>query len=619
MNKSLFCLVLTCVCTAHTFAATASNETTNATIKQLATSPGWLALLSYRPDWIGDGYESQADSKSFFLSPNGKHDPLAELQASIDALQQPNTLADEHPRCRFPARYNWLARQLPAEEFPAPPNCSDFDTFALQLNAAGATMVFPAAYLNSPSSMFGHTLLRIDQHGQDDSNLILALTASYAAKNNPNDSGLSFVAKGLMGGYPGEVAVLPYYMKLKEYRDIESRDIWEYRLNLSQEETDQLVRHLWEVSGETFKYYFFTENCSYRLLGMLDVLRPQTPMLDDFHLHAIPVDTVRVALDHGYVSDTHFRPSAVSQFRYSLSQLSPSQQEAVYTLVQGEEANIKLLAPFPPSEQSAILDVAFQYSRLAQVPGQNAAERSLSLLKYRNQINATSHIPTYPTPTARDDQGHFSGRIQLESGRFDKQNYLAIHWRPAYHSLIDPGLGYPLGSELRFFDTSLRYYEDDGLSVEDLTLIGIKSLKARDRFFAPLSWSVAFGGKRVFEEDKRIWTPTVEGLLGPSWQVQGGLLYWLAGGEGRVSSKLDAGHDALAKMDIGYVRKSNSQQLRLGATAGKGLVSGNSELRLHAKHSVHLSDTLNGYWTLERRLDTERYITSFSLGLSYYF
>ena len=494
MNKNVFCLILTWACATCTLAAAHDSGLSPNQREQLANSPAWLALLSYRPTWIGSGYQSQADAESFFLSPKGKNDPLSELNATIDGLYQPASLVDQHPRCRFPARYHWLTKQLSGVRLPPAPTCQNFDRFAQQLDAAGATMVFPAAYLNSPSSMFGHTLLRIDQHEQDDSNLILALTASYAAKNNPDDSGLSFVAKGLMGGYPGEVAILPYYMKLKEYRDIESRDIWEYRLNLSQEETDQLVRHLWEVSGETFKYYFFTENCSYRLLGMLDVLRPEQPMLDDFHLHAIPVDTVRAALAHNYVADTHFRPSAVSQFQYSLSQLTPVEQDIVYALVQGEAADFDLLTPFPPGRQGAMLDVAFQYSRLTQLPGRNAAKRSLLLLKHRNQLDAQSDIPPYPLPEIRDDQGHLSGRLQVEAGQLDEQNYLSLRWRPAYHDLTDPGLGYPLGSELRFFDIGLRYYEDDGLKAEDLTLIGIKSLKQRDRFFAPLSWSVAFGG-----------------------------------------------------------------------------------------------------------------------------
>jgi hypothetical protein len=35
----------------------------------------------------------------------------------------------------------------------------------------------------------------------------------------------------------GEYSLMPYYRKVKEYGDFESRDLWEYELNLSPEET----------------------------------------------------------------------------------------------------------------------------------------------------------------------------------------------------------------------------------------------------------------------------------------------------------------------------------------------------------------------------------------------
>ncbi|MEJ2756631.1 MAG: DUF4105 domain-containing protein, partial [Gammaproteobacteria bacterium] len=340
-------------------------------------------------------------------------------------------------------------------------------------------------------------------------------TASYAAKNDPSDNKLNFVLKGLMGGYPGSMAVLPYYIKLKEYRDIESRDIWEYTLNLTQAETDQMVRYLWEISGETFDYYFFTENCSYRLLGILDVLRPENPMLDDFHLHAIPVDTIRAALNHEFITRVHYRPSAVTKFQYQLDQLDLTQQDRVYQLVSEPELNLTVLESYPLTQQSAMLEVAFQYSRLIRYPERNAAERSLQLLHARNKITASAALRDVPQPAQRDDEGHLSGRFQIDSGQVDEQLFLGFSWRPAYHDLTDQTLGYPQGSELRFFDTTVRFYEEDGFKIEDFTLVGIQSLKARNRFFKPLSWRVALSGRRVYEGESRPWVPSAECLLGP--------------------------------------------------------------------------------------------------------
>lgn len=45
---------------------------------------------------------------------------------------------------------------------------------------------------------------------------------------------------------------MPYYRKVKEYGDFESRDLWEYELNLTPEETRFLVSHIWEMQHVSF-------------------------------------------------------------------------------------------------------------------------------------------------------------------------------------------------------------------------------------------------------------------------------------------------------------------------------------------------------------------------------
>ncbi len=41
-------------------------------------------------------------------------------------------------------------------------DCKEFKTWYKDVAPDSTVLIFPAAYLNSPSSMFGHTLLRID-------------------------------------------------------------------------------------------------------------------------------------------------------------------------------------------------------------------------------------------------------------------------------------------------------------------------------------------------------------------------------------------------------------------------------------------------------------------------
>ncbi|MFB6259938.1 MAG: DUF4105 domain-containing protein, partial [Thiohalorhabdaceae bacterium] len=112
------------------------------------------------------GWESRADDPDFFFADAGKHDPGAELTATLRAFFRPAAShqpveqgeeGEQHPQCAFPARYRWLKRQLAFDpgRLPEQP-CPRFDWWREQLDADGVTLVFPAAYLNNPSSLFGH-------------------------------------------------------------------------------------------------------------------------------------------------------------------------------------------------------------------------------------------------------------------------------------------------------------------------------------------------------------------------------------------------------------------------------------------------------------------------------
>ena len=56
--------------------------------------------------------------------------------------------------------------------------------------------------------------------------------------------------------------MLPYFYKLREYNDFESRDLWSYELNLTQKQISFLIDHLWEMKQTLIPYYYLDENSS---------------------------------------------------------------------------------------------------------------------------------------------------------------------------------------------------------------------------------------------------------------------------------------------------------------------------------------------------------------------
>lgn len=133
--------------------------------KQLSAEPQWRAFIHYKPAFA-DNWISQVDSPHFFLSEVGKQIPEAELNATLAALfsTQPKPPLRLTAHCRFIARRVWLAEQMPEAALSIPrQDCTEFKRYAEFLDADVLTLVFPTAHPNSPSSAFGHTLLRIDK------------------------------------------------------------------------------------------------------------------------------------------------------------------------------------------------------------------------------------------------------------------------------------------------------------------------------------------------------------------------------------------------------------------------------------------------------------------------
>lgn len=304
MPKRLLPWMALCACSPLLAAPTVPE----ARLQQLAADPYWIALGHYERGKLG-GWRSYVDDERFFLADNGESHPDAELAATLKALYASPSLGDKHAQCVYPARTRWLRQQLQLDDLPQP-QCGEYDNWYRDINPHSAVLVFPAAYLNSPSSMFGHTLLRIDQADVTSNNTaLLSYALNFGAYIEGMDNSILYAWKGLMGGYPGLFALVPYREKLAEYSRLENRDLWEYKLNLTPEETGRMVEHVWELKQVRFDYYFFDENCSFRLLELMEIARPGIELTEQFPLTAIPTDTVRAVKNAGLIERIDYRPS----------------------------------------------------------------------------------------------------------------------------------------------------------------------------------------------------------------------------------------------------------------------------------------------------------------------
>ncbi|WP_031995472.1 Lnb N-terminal periplasmic domain-containing protein [Acinetobacter baumannii] len=466
--------------------------------KKLDQDITWQRLM-----YANKNQKSEVTYAGYFLSENGKNNLKEELKADISALFIP-TQDNQSIRCKFPARSQWLIQQLGIQENELPQvKCSEFENWIGQIKPYKATLIYATDFMGNPSSMFGHTLLRLDPKDQQQLNLV-SYAVNYAATVAGNDN-WSYAWKGLTGQYPGEYSLMPYYRKVKEYGDFESRDLWEYELNLSPEETRFLVSHIWEMQHVSFPYYFVSDNCAYRLLGLVDLVKPESHLQEKFNYASIPMETIKAMQQQGLTKAPVYRPALETQLLAQAHQHGASLAKVAHQLAMKPiKESSETLKSFSPSDQAKILEMAYDDLYLQfigrKVEESFAQPQLRQLLALRSQIDLDKQRQEPKRPSPEPTQGHNARNVSLKLGEVQGDKFIEIGHRQAYHDLIDPQGGYRAGTQLLFLNGNAQW-RDDHLKLEHLDLLEVNSYNPIQPFKTPLTWGFNLGWRQEAVHD----------------------------------------------------------------------------------------------------------------------
>ena len=485
---------------------------------KLSEDPYWRTILHYQKNFFS-GYTSQVDDPKFFFAADGKYNPEAELNATIRSFFQSRVDGKVHPTAKFTARFAWLRDKLDIDINKLPYNGEiQFQEFYKDINPAGITLVFPAGYMNSPASMFGHTFLLIDSM---ESNRLLSQSVNYAAITDET-FGLIFAFRGLLGLYHGYYSFLPYYRKIKEYSDGEMRDIWEYEITLTPEEIEKMLRHIVEMEDIYSDYYFIDENCSFALLYLVEAARPEAKIIDYFGFGVEPIDTIRALKDRELIGEKIYRPSLYSKVRYLKSQLNSAERRFVLDFCNKNRDFSEIDKIQNDNEKQVVIcDTALNYLKfLAEkqdIDLEDYKEKYMTALTKRNSIGMKDYDPLKYMPAPADPSAsHLSRKIAPETGHSLEGLYSQISYRQSCHELMDPDEGYNMNSQIVFGNISGRYYFDDKKFVlQRFDLIDLISLPPSDSFYVSACYKFTTGFIQNVSKDKNEH-----------------LTYWLRGGTG---------------------------------------------------------------------------------------
>lgn len=476
----------------------------------------WLKLLHYKNG------QSLVDGKHFFLSPNGKKDPISELHATITAFSDKSARVgwfSYHPQCVFRERFTYLKKvgMLNGLEEEI---CTPFLEWKSGLNAESVSLIFSSSYPNNPSSIFGHTLLRFNQKNKV--NDLLDYAVAFSAIPESDDLGIVFAYKGLFGGYKGLFELTKYYTKVNEYSHGESRDLIEYDLNLSEEELSRLVNHLWELYQTTyFDYYFADENCSSVLMDLFSVaLKDDKSINEHKRFYYLPSEMVKaIFYKKGLVVNSRYRMSLKKKLKFSYEQLTTREQMRVKELVDMDSWDQLSVVDRKNYFTAEILDVVINYfefsdyrKKLQLSDIEKIKFREALVLRASIQQNNDNHqgekqnknfiYSKEKSEENRPENGHSPEKISVWAKYFNKNIYPVIELKAGHHDLLSPDLGFDSFSQFDFlYGRILWDNETKKPRIDQLALVDLASLHPYVFYDPQLAWKAKISYKQIFEQN----------------------------------------------------------------------------------------------------------------------
>ena len=527
----------------------------------LSSDKYWLLLCHYKRS-ITLGYKSLIDGEEFFLAKDGKTNPKAELEATIRAFFSPKEEGKEHPTYIFSARYKWLCEKLDIDKSKLP---YDGDTLYEQIkssiNPQSLYLIFPAAYMNNPASMFGHLFYLIESKNVPH---LAGLSVNYGAVTTDSPSFI-YAVKGLFGVYPGKYDMIPYYQQITKYSYIDMRDTWEYKLLLSDDEADYFLRHVIEMTFTYARYYYLKENCAYCMLFPIEVARPSSKLTNSFGFIVEPIQVILKLQKENLLGEAQFRPSLHSKMQYEKSFLNRKQKKFVKKLCFGKTEIAALDTDGMSGEEQANLwDFSADYLKYLltnnKITIEDYRKRFIAVLSERNKLkDTTSPSKNVPVPKEQPQKAHNSAMLSFGGGVKDENPYGEINFRLLAHGIMDTDSGYTPNSQIEFFSGSVRYdIKEEEISLRYFDIANIISLPVSDYFAAKKCFQFRAGLSQNIYEDNEELKENLAGrlkaavglstLISPKNQ-----LYAFLGADVFISPEYDYCLDALGGGELGLI------------------------------------------------------------------
>jgi hypothetical protein len=511
-----------------------SNLVSKAQRMKLSQSRSWHRLNHYQNSLL---FSTRSSIRGgFFLHAHGESDPEAELEVTLQKMFSSDLDTRKKTQCKYLARREFLARSLeiPEQELEV---CDLSTDWLRRLGAQKLSLVFASSFMNSAGSSFGHTFLKLGNPQNEGALELTDYGINFSAKTSDTQGAL-YALKGLFGNFPGTFSMLPFHQMMRDYLNLEGRDIWEYRLNLTPAEVQRLLFALLELEGYYFDYYFLDDNCSFQLLKLLEIAKPELELLGSDEMFVIPLDTVkRLQRTPGLILRREPRASLQTVFRSRLQELPRS---SLYKIKEFSEGQPSALSDWStPELELAQYHLALRQLEQPQLESWRRAQDQVSRVRARRPEKSAFDKEEFEKGLRPPEDSPDSSAVGLGGFQKGSKSGAEISWRFAFHDLLEPDAGAATWSELEVLYFRFRR---DGASersyLEEGRLLSMLSTSPVHILDQPVSWGVRVGAFQNGEELGHL-SPLLQGLVGNSLDLRGSDLRWCLFAKGSAQETPD--------------------------------------------------------------------------------
>ena len=367
--------------------------------------------------------------------------------------------------------------------------CDDLNGSISDQPPTAVSLVFAASFMGAPMSYFGHTFLLFHS-----SNTMFSKTVSFMAEIPDEIGAAGYVYNGLSGGFNGSYQIVDYWKMIESYNVAEQRSLIEYHLNFTPAEIAKILKFLEENQDIKKPYKFFTNNCSYEILRLIERARDGIDLRSQFLWQVAPYDTITATIDAGLITHSTTRSSLGSDMFWAYDHLNTTERETLNKMLDSRDKNRILNNENLPiaSKQKLAAIINDYYDFLFKRENY-----------YYSDYTAVKQLDRQPklTPKSSDIIAPIKGaKIAIGSyWRKDIQGY-DLHLRPTLTNRYEQKMNDQSEDTLEMFSVIVRK-TDEKLLLKKLDLLHIESLNNRFLLYKPLSYRLRFAYETSGEND----------------------------------------------------------------------------------------------------------------------